>query len=220
MKAIPFEALLIFLRYPEAGRVKTRLIPRLGQDGAAELYRRMAEHVLRQARLVGRARLGCAAFVDPPERLEEARRWIGPEWAERRWPVLSQEGGDLGRRLAAAFDWAFASGPRRAVAIGTDCLDATTQVLNGAFDALSSADAVLGPALDGGYYLLGLSRRIPEAFQGIEWSTTGVFDATKRRLAVAGASIRELEVLRDLDTPEDLDALLGRWGRVLGFEGI
>ncbi len=217
MNPIAAESLLIFFRFPEAGRVKTRLIPRLGPEGAAALYRRLAEHVLRQARLVSRSRLACAAFVEPPEKLEEARRWIGPEWAERGWLVLPQGGEDLGRRMAAAFEWAFASGARRAVAIGTDCLDAGAETLDAAFEALSSADAVLGPALDGGYYLLGLARMIPEVFHGIEWSTARVLEATKIRLAAAGASFRELATLRDLDTPEDLDALLPRWGEVLGI---
>lgn len=205
------EALLFFVRYPEPGRAKTRLIPRLGPAGAAHVYRRVAEEVAREVARFSRPDLVRAALVDPPERLEEARSWLGGAFE-----AVPQARGDLGRRLSAAFGWAFERGAGPVVAMGTDCLDLRGDLLAEAFDALSTMDAVLGPALDGGYYLIGLSRPIPEVFEGIPWSTDRVTGAALERLARRGATCRMLPPLRDLDTPEDLDALLPRWGPVLG----
>ena len=206
----PREALLLFLRFPEPGRVKTRLIPRLGAVGAAEVYRRLVEDAAGKARALARPGLLCAAFAEPPERLEEVRRWLGPLFL-----TVAQAEGDLGRRLEEAFTWAFKRGARRAVAIGTDCPGLTVSLLLEAFQNLALNDAVLGPALDGGYYLIGLSRSIPEAFETIPWSTSSVLEATLGRLAAQGASFRLLEALRDLDTPEDYEALYPLWRPLL-----
>jgi hypothetical protein len=204
------EVLLLFLRYPEAGRVKTRLIPALGAAGAAALYERMAGEIARRVAGLRRPGLRRMALVEPAEQAVVVREWLGDRFA-----VAPQVEGDLGVRLTAAFAAAFAAGAERVVAIGSDCLDLTTELLGEAFDALGRVDAVAGPALDGGYYLIALRRPIPAAFAAIPWSTPDTLTVTLDRLQGAGASLYLLPPLRDLDTAEDLDALLPRWGALL-----
>ncbi len=196
------EILFLFVRHPEPGRAKTRLIPALGAAGAAALYRRMAEAVAAQAGRLARPGLDHVALVEPPERVGEVGRWLGSPWK-----VRGQVDGDLGERLAAAFHDAFTAGASRVVAIGSDCLDVDGALLGRAFDLLTAADAVVGPATDGGYYLIGLSRPVAGCFDQIPWSTTETLAVTRTRLAAAGCTVAELPVLRDLDTPEDLAAL-------------
>ena len=207
------EILLLFVRHPEAGRAKTRLIPALGPDGAAALYRRMAESIAAEAGRLARPGLAHVAMVEPPERAAAVGRWLGAPWQ-----VEPQAAGDLGVRLATAFEKAFEQGAQRVVAIGTDCLDLDAPRLARAFDRLHDHDAVVGPATDGGYYLLGLSRPVAGCFDRIPWSTAETLVATRARLATAGCTVAELDPLRDLDTPDDLAALAGRWGRWLGVE--
>jgi len=204
------EVLLLFVRYPEAGRVKTRLIPALGADGAAALYERMAGEVAAHVARLRRPALRRVALVEPPERVAVVGQWLGEGFA-----AVAQADGDLGARLTAAFSAAFAGGARRVVAIGSDCLDLTPELLHEAFDALCRVDAVVGPALDGGYYLIGLGRAIPAAFAAVPWSSPDTLTATLDRLQAAGAAVHLLRSLRDLDTPGDLDALLPRWGALL-----
>jgi len=204
------EVLLLFVRYPEAGRVKTRLIPALGVEGAAALYERMAGEIA--GRVAGWQRPGLrrVAVVEPPERTEAIREWLGEGFV-----AAPQAAGDLGDRLTAAFASAFATGAARVLAIGSDCLDLTPAYLGEAFDALHRVDAVLGPALDGGYTLIGLRRPIPAAFAAIPWSSPDTRTVTLDRLQGAGASVHLLKPLRDIDTADDLDALLSRWQHVL-----
>src|SRR5262245_27645345 len=178
----------------------------------------MAGVLIREAAGWKRPGLRRAAFVDPPESVAEVQSWVGPSF-----DVLPQAPGDLGRRLSAAFDWAFSEGAQRAAAVGTDCLDVDGGLLSEAFDALSSSDAVIGPAVDGGYYLIGLARSKPalleKGFRDVPWSTERVREVTLARLREAASSVRVLRELRDLDTPEDLRVLLPRWGSVLGVKG-
>lgn len=207
------EILLLFVRFPEAGRAKTRLIPALGADGAAALYRRMATEVAAEAGRLARLGLGHRALVEPPERVGEVGRWLGP-----RWQAVAQAAGDLGARLSAAFDDAFAAGATRVVAIGTDCLDLDTDLLGLAFDHLGDHDAVVGPATDGGYYLIGLAHPVASCFEAVPWSTSETLSVTRARLAAADCTVAELPELCDLDTPDDLAALAPQWGRRLAIQ--
>jgi hypothetical protein len=178
----------------------------------------MATAVIREVEGLRRPGLLRAAFVDPPGRLPAVRSWLGPSYR-----LLPQAAGDLGRRLTASFEWAFGEGALRAVALGTDCLDLNADLLAEALDALASSDAVVGPAADGGYYLIGLARslapRLETVFGDVPWSTERVKEVTLERLRELKAGVRLLPELRDLDTPEDLQALLPRWGKVLGEPG-
>jgi rSAM/selenodomain-associated transferase 1 len=135
----------------------------------------------------------------PRDARERVAAWLGdgPEYHP-------QADGDLGDRLRAAFDHAFAGGARRVVVIGSDLPDLSAHHLRRAFRALDGAPAVLGPARDGGYWLLGLRRPVPEAFDGIPWSTGSVLARTVERLRAAGAGPALLDELADVDEAADL----------------
>lgn len=212
-RVLPAEALLVFCRHPEPGRVKTRLIPRLGASRAAELYERMRRHVMEVAACLDRKDLIKIACLDPPGCVPSYARNL----ARLGFVAIGQSDGDLGDRLAAAFWWAFSSGARRVVAIGSDCLDVTCEVLDESLEALWQADAVLGPTEDGGYYLLGMSRWLPGTFRGISWSSSRVHLETLERLTDQGATVKLLPARRDIDTWEDLQAVSSRWGFLLGL---
>jgi rSAM/selenodomain-associated transferase 1 len=127
--------------------------------------------------------------------------WLGPELI-----FTGQVGDCLGERLSHAFDWAFTGGASRVAAIGTDCIELSSDLIAEAFDLLVRNDAVLGPATDGGYYLIGLSRPVPDAFRDIPWSTDQTFAVTSSRLAGAGVIPHLLPPLNDIDTWDDLEA--------------
>ena len=121
-----------------------------------------------------------------------------------------QSGPDLGARLTAAFVGLFQGGSDRAVVIGTDCPDLTPEALRRALGALAGSDLVLGPAHDGGYYLIGLRRPMPALFLGIEWGSGRVLEETLSRARDMGLAAHMLEALGDLDTPADLVRFIAR----------
>jgi rSAM/selenodomain-associated transferase 1 len=195
------EAIFLFLRYPEPGQAKTRLIPELGAERAAEVYRKMAEQVAQVVRDFDRPGLAKIAYFDPPEKAREIKEWLGNDFH-----LVPQPDGDLGRRLEDAFVGGFRKGARRIVALGTDCVEITDEILSEAFEALYLSDAAIGPALDGGYYLMGLNRPCHSVFRGIPWSTDRTLRETLARLRGCGLNVRLLPPLMDIDSPEDLRA--------------
>ncbi|HVG45629.1 MAG TPA: TIGR04282 family arsenosugar biosynthesis glycosyltransferase [Longimicrobium sp.] len=197
MTAIP-DAILVFVRAPEAGRVKTRLAAEIGEEAALRIYRRLAEHAVAEARALG-TEAALRIHFTPAEGGDRVREWLGADAA-----YLPQEDGDLGARMRAAFEAAFAAGHPRTVIIGSDLPDLSAGVLRRALRLLDSHPAVVGPAADGGYYLLGLRGMVPGVFDGIAWSTDGVLAATLARLAAAGCAPALLEPLRDVDVAADL----------------
>jgi len=191
--------LVIFTRYPEPGKTKTRLIPALGPDGAAHLQRQMTRHTLRWA-----GRLQCPGSTSVEVRFEggdaAARRTVfGP-----RFPYRPQGGGDLGCRLDRAFQTAFAEGVRRTVVVGSDCPGVSDGVVENAFGRLARQDLVLGPAGDGGYYLIGLKRPVPALFAEIPWGQGDVLDRTLDAAQRLGLDSSLLDPLDDVDRPQDL----------------
>jgi len=195
--AIP-DAILVFVRAPEAGRVKTRLAAEIGAEAALRVYRRLAEHAVAEARALG-AEVALRIHFTPAEGGDDVRAWLGADAA-----YLPQVDGDLGARMRAAFEAAFAAGHPRVVIIGSDLPDLSAGVLRRALRLLDEHPAVLGPAADGGYYLLGLREMVPGVFDGIAWSTDGVLAATLARLAAAGCEPAMLEPLCDVDVAADL----------------
>jgi rSAM/selenodomain-associated transferase 1 len=178
--------------------VKTRLAASIGNEAAAELYRALAEHVLEATTPSGEyERL---VFFDPPEALAEMRAWLPGV------RLLGQRGLDLGARMADAFARARARGASRVVIVGTDAPRVSRATVKEALSALDAADVVIGPAEDGGYYLLALRERRPELFAGIAWSRPTVAAETRARAIAAGLSVHELQHLRDVDTLDDLRA--------------
>ncbi len=197
------DAVLVFVRAPQAGRVKTRLAAGIGAPAALRVYVRLAEHALAQARASGAA---VRVHFTPADAGEAVRAWLGPG-AE----YLPQAAGDLGERMRGAFDAAFAAGFRRVVIIGSDLPGLSAALLGRAFALLDGREAVLGPARDGGYYLLGLRRPVSGVFGGIAWSTGEVFAATVARLREAGIEPALLEALADLDEAADLPPGWREW---------
>jgi uncharacterized protein len=192
------EQIIIFTRCPEPGRVKTRLIPALGSRGAAELHRRLTERTIAQVHLVRQQRQVRVEIRYTGGSEAQIRSWLPGE------NLAAQTEGDLGARLCQAFADGFASGVQRLVAIGADCPTLSPAILTAAFEQLLTRDLVLGPARDGGYYLLGLSRPAPALFASINWGTGAVLAETVASAAAAGLSISFLEPLADVDRPEDL----------------
>jgi len=202
MRDRPEERLLLFARYPVPGKAKTRLIPALGPEGAARLHRRLVEHAAGAARAAG---AGCGAgvtvcFTGAAQR--DCRAWLGSDFA-----YAAQVSGDLGVRLRQALRSAFGDRARRAVIFGADVPGLTPDILRQALGGLRDHDVVLGPAADGGYYLIGMKRDRPALFAGIDWGTDRVCDQTRAAIARQGLSVAELPTLGDVDLPEDLVAL-------------
>lgn len=192
--------LTIFTRYPEPGETKTRLIAALGSEGAAEIQRNMTGHTLDSVRgLVA----GFAVSVEVRFEGGDAEKMaacFGGHMSYRR-----QGPGDLGSRMAAAFAEAFREGAEQIVIIGTDCPEITPELIRESFQRLSTCDLVLGPATDGGYYLIGLRRPAPGLFNGIPWGGQRVLEDTLRVASELSLSVSLLKALSDVDRPEDLD---------------
>jgi rSAM/selenodomain-associated transferase 1 len=191
--------LLVFVRAPRPGSVKTRLAAALGDDGALAVYRRLAEHTVAVARELAGDGVEVRVHHTPADAGAEVRAWLGdgPRY-------LPQGEGSLGERMEEAFRRAFAGGARRVVIVGSDLPGLSSELLRRAFDALGEREAVVGPARDGGYYLLGLVRPVEWVFRGIRWSTPEVLPATLARLRAAGAEPLLLEALADVDEAGDL----------------
>ena len=193
------EGLIIFTRYPEPGKTKTRLIPSLGPDGAAGLQRRMTEHTLTRVREFQGYRT-----VSVEVRYEGGNKHLIEQWLGADIPSRPQGIGDLGQRMARAFHEAFQAGMGRVVLVGTDIPHITPRILQGAFESLRSTDVVLGPARDGGYYLIGMRRASPQLFVDLPWGTEKVMERTKHIAHDLGLSVVLLDTLEDVDRPEDL----------------
>jgi len=196
--------IVVFAKAPWPGRVKTRLIPALGAEGAAALAERFLAHTLAQARAaaVGPVVLCVAGGARHP-----GVRALARSAGVALWP---QAGGGLGRRMAAALARMRSQQPLALLA-GTDAPALDAEVLRQAAAALSQADAVFGPTVDGGYALVGLARAVPGLFDGMRWSHAGVMAATRERLRAAGARWQELAPLHDVDTPDDLRWVPASW---------
>jgi uncharacterized protein len=194
----PARAVLVFVREPVAGRVKTRLAAEVGPVAALRVYRALAEQAVAAARDSGaEVRVHCT----PPD--EDARRRVAA-WLGGGVAYLPQAPGGLGERMRAAFAEAFAAGHARVVVIGSDLPEMSPAVLAEAFAALETHPAVVGPALDGGYYLLGMREMVDGVFDGIDWSTPAVLAQTLARFRAAGVEPARLAVRRDVDRAADL----------------
>lgn len=192
------QKLIIFSRYPEPGKTKTRLIPALGAEGAAQLQRQMTEDTVKKAKVLQEQ-----YFIGVEVHFVGGNEMLIEEWLGDDLQYVAQVEGDLGQKMAAAFTAAFTEGMQQVVIIGIDCPDLTTELLVQAFRALSKVDLVLGEAADGGYYLIGLSRFL-SLFKGISWGTGEVFQKTLDLAKKEGSSFSILPVLNDIDSPEDL----------------
>jgi len=202
---VPARELLVFLKAPRTGAVKTRLARDIGDDLAVKVYRALAGAVL-----------DATAPGDPPAFIRrlcfapgdagpETAKWLGEENLE------PQSEGDLGARMETAFGHSFARGSIRTLIVGTDSIDIDHHSVMSAFEALDRSDVAIREAEDGGYTLIGLKCRQPSLFQDIDWSTPGVLSTTLARASAAGLSVAKLGPDADIDT---LDDLRRHWARI------
>jgi len=199
IRTTPNYTLIIFVKYPEPGKVKTRLARYIGNEKAAQIYSEMTETIIRN--LFESEKYKTMIFFDPPERKRDFENWL----QNNVYEFFPQEGGSLGKRMSNAFTKVFSLEVEKAVIIGTDCIEISNEVISQAFDALEVVDVVLGPAEDGGYYLLGLKKPDPHIFHGISWSTGLVLDQTLKKIKEKGLKFQLLKTLRDVDTVSDLN---------------
>ena len=191
--------LIIFTRYPEPGKTKTRLIPALGTEGAASLQRQMTEHTLFQVK-----QLQSTSAISFEVRFAGGNLQLMQDWLGSDLVYQPQGEGDLGKRMERSLSSAFQSGAEQAIIIGTDCPGINPQILASAFEQLHQCDLVLGPAIDGGYYLIGLRRSFCELFTNIDWGTNQVLQQTVNIAQKLNLSVVYLQALADVDRPEDL----------------
>ena len=196
---MPRERLILFTRYPVAGKAKTRLIPAIGAEAAADTQRELTELTLHRAKALAIARgVGIEVSYEGGD-AKLMRDWLGP------MPRYTPQGeGDLGQRLTRAVRDAFDNAAESVVIIGADCPRLDVHTLQNAFDALRGNDVVFGPAQDGGYYLVGLRKPMPALFQGIPWSTSSVLAESLNVARAGGQEPTLLTTLPDVDEPADL----------------
>ncbi len=192
-------AVIIFTKFPAPGLVKTRLIPALGAQGAADCQRRMSEQIVRQARELQRYRTTDLQIHYQGGKTKMMAAWLGDDL-----DYYPQRGDNIGCRMAAAFQQAFAAGNQRIILAGSDCPALTAAILHSALNKLKQLDLVLGPAMDGGYYLIGLNRPCPALFTELSWGTSKVLAETLKKAGEQGLSVNLVDTLYDIDRPEDL----------------
>lgn len=191
-------AVMVFVKNPEPGKVKTRLAADMGDERALSVYMCMADITITRARTTD-ADMHIFFSSDIPSRWP----FSGGSGAGIGAALHRQRGDDLGERMQNAFRDVFESGYERVVIVGSDCPELTKRHLGDAFTALDNHDVVIGPARDGGYYLLGMKSLHDELFVNKSWSTATVFHDTRRDARRLGLAVAELEVLSDVDTFDD-----------------
>jgi len=192
--------LIIFTRYPEPGKTKTRLIPALGEVGAANLQQQMTEYTIFQVKELQKITTVSVEVRFTGGDLEKMQNWLGNDL---RYQLQGE--GDLGTRMKRSLINTFSQAAEKVIIIGTDCPDLNPQILTTAFEQLNVFNLVLGPALDGGYYLIGLQQPIAKLFANIPWGTAQVFSKTVEIAQKLNLSIGYLQPLADIDCPKDLE---------------
>jgi hypothetical protein len=193
----PRRLLLIFVKNPIKGKVKTRLAQTMGETRALHIYEQLLAYTVTITKEVHTDK---AVFYS--DFLQENDIWPNEVYLKQ-----VQQGADLGRRMENAFCWAFEQRYQQVVIIGSDCPELSTHIIHQAFDALATADVVIGPATDGGYYLLGLIKNIPELFTNKTWSSPTVLESTLGDIHKLCKTYTLLPTLQDVDREEDLALL-------------
>lgn len=191
--------LVVFVKEPRPGLVKTRLGRTLGLERAAEIYRLCADEVIRLAKTVEHETTRVTVCYDPDSRAEEVRRWVNAPSIR----VIRQQGTSLGDRMRSAFAQAMEGGAERVLLVGSDIPELDRKILDEGWAALDRHDIVLGPSSDGGYYLIGMKPPLKDLFADIQWSAPTVYEATRGAAALQGFSVWALPVLADIDREED-----------------
>ena len=186
--------LMIFIRNARIGEVKTRLAATIGKKAALDIYIRLLSHTAAVTR-----NLSCSKAVFYSEFIEEVDEFEIPVFQK-----YLQSGKDLGEKMLNAFIKSFSAGAEKVIIIGSDCYELTPGILNEAFSRLEEKDLVIGPANDGGYYLLGMKTAVPDLFMNKVWSTDNVFLDTLLDCKKLGLSYHVLPALNDIDEESDL----------------
>ena len=186
--------LIIFYRNPKMGKVKTRLAATVGNDRALEIFRKLSLHTRTITENLAYDKI--VFYTDSIDLMDI--------WPNAIYLKALQEGDDLGERMENAFAGGFESGYDSICIIGTDCYELTGDIIHEAFHALRSSDAVIGPARDGGYYLLGMNKPCPDIFTNKRWSTDTVFQDTVSVFELLRLQFVKLRELSDVDTEDDL----------------
>jgi rSAM/selenodomain-associated transferase 1 len=195
--------ILLFIKAPFKGLVKSRLAAAVGEEAALQLYKNFILDIIDALVTSGYPFRIC---FYPPDTEEAITTWLVGH------PVMPQDGNDLGERMELAFKKVFSDGFSSAILIGSDIPDLAPAVFHEAFQSLNENDAVIGPAADGGYYLIGFNQRsfLPRIFRGISWSTDLVFQETMDILEESSLRVHLVPQWKDVDTLEDLKAFFKR----------
>ena len=204
------QVLLVFARVPALGRVKTRIAKTLGNVRALRIYRVLGRVVMLHMRRAIKNTVNVRIVHTPDEGDNDIRAWLGPDV-----DTVPQGDGDLGTRMWRAVAREFGVDTERVVVVGTDCPELSSDIVEQAFNALTTHDVVFGPATDGGYYLIGVHQRaanvaLATLFSGVPWSSSETLAVSRNRARDAGLSVCELELLSDIDTEADWRAWLER----------
>lgn len=186
--------LLVFIKNPEKGAVKTRLAKSIGDDQALKIYRKLLS-ITKSAtdQLNIDRQIWYSKFIED-----------GDLWPVGNYEKKLQQGADLGERMKYAFKQAFADGYKKVVIIGSDCPSMTSQIIERAYRSLENNEVVIGPCEDGGYYLLGMAGFHPDLFAGINWSTSSVYEETVFKVQNLNLSFELMPTLNDVDNKQDL----------------
>ncbi|MEJ7627515.1 MAG: TIGR04282 family arsenosugar biosynthesis glycosyltransferase [Ferruginibacter sp.] len=189
------QALLIFSKNLIYGEVKTRLALTVGDDKALSVYKYLLQHTVSVCEKL------------PVDKIVFYSRYIDMQdgWSNEVYKKQVQSGDDLGERMENSFHYAFSAGFNQTVIIGTDCFDITTAIILKAFEKLKDHDVVIGPAIDGGYYLLGMKQPRPLLFYNILWSTGEVLQKTLAICKIMELHVYQLPELKDIDREDDLN---------------
>jgi len=213
--------IILFVKYPEKGRVKTRLARTMGDEMAVSIYRQLVDRLIRMLRAVDVEEI--RVCFDPADKQGEVDRWLRSIWLEAGEELtpdraLSEEGslvfrpqceGDLGDRLKSAFSGVFQENEEaglsesRVIAIGSDCIEIDEQTFLATWQDLETKDVVFGPTFDGGYYLVGMKAYHPDLFENIPWSTDETLEISLDRARKSGLKTNLLGEKHDIDTEED-----------------
>jgi rSAM/selenodomain-associated transferase 1/rSAM/selenodomain-associated transferase 2 len=190
-------SIIIFARYPIEGKVKSRLASTIGNRHAKEFYKMISEKIINETKLIRNSYK--YVFCSEKAEKEMVKKWLG-----RSFLYSYQEGNDLGERMTNAFRKVFSHGAKKAIIIGTDIPDLSSEIIKKAIKKLDKTDLVIGPSKDGGYYLLGMKKFSPALFKDIEYGTSNVLAETISKAEKLNLTYFTLELLQDIDTEEDL----------------
>lgn len=197
-------AVIVFVRFPEKGKVKTRLAKTLGEEFAVNFYKVCAEHTFSECRKISQHQTDIYICCADENDIEIIKSWTGNDFK-----YFAQKGEDIGIKMLNAFRYVFTHNVKNAVLIGTDIPEISSGIISGALNSLENSDVVIGPARDGGYYLIGMNKIYESVFREITWESKNVYSETLGRLNESNIKLVIAPLLNDIDTEENLIEWMG-----------